>query len=210
MTTLGLAAFIYFLLSRIAYAGGVGWMLRREHTDQHFTRAFGVEGGWQRFRRRALWIMNNDGIAFVAVVVTSAGTMGLPGPVWLRVATGVVLCIAGIGIKAWAAKLLGDRGYHWHNFFAPDLEHDIEMTGPYRWFRNPMYTVGYLQTYGLALIFDSWPALAAAVFAQAAILAFYVLVEKPHFEQLLARQTGAYAARRRVRTTQPPLRATRD
>src|SRR2546427_7137887 len=29
--------------------------------------------------------------------------------------------------------------------------------GPYRYMRNPMYTVGYLQTYGFALVTRSWP-----------------------------------------------------
>jgi len=38
--------------------------------------------------------------------------------------------------------------------------------------------------YGLALITGSWPGMVAAAFAQAAILGFYLLVEKPHFEQL--------------------------
>jgi hypothetical protein len=47
-----------------------------------------------------------------------------------------------------------------------------------------MYTIGYLQTYGLALMMRSLPGVMAAVFAQAAILAFYFIVEKPHFEKL--------------------------
>ncbi|MGH2668454.1 MAG: methyltransferase, partial [bacterium] len=56
---------------------------------------------------------------------------------------------------------------------------------PYRFLKNPMYTVGYLQTYGLALLTGSMPGLVAALFAQAAILLFYLLVEKPHFDKLL-------------------------
>ena len=47
-----------------------------------------------------------------------------------------------------------------------------------------MYTIGYLPTYGLALILRSFPGLIAAVFSQAAILSFYFLVEKPHFRRL--------------------------
>jgi hypothetical protein len=44
--------------------------------------------------------------------------------------------------------------------------------------------VGYLQTYGLALVLRSWPGLIAAAFAQAAILAMYFTVERPHFTRL--------------------------
>src|SRR5256885_843703 len=39
-------------------------------------------------------------------------------------------------------------------------------TGPYRFLRNPMYTVGYLQTYGLALLVGSRFGLIMALFDQ--------------------------------------------
>src|ERR1051325_5449318 len=58
------------------------------------------------------------------------------------------------------------------------------IAGPYRWLRNPMYTVGYVQTYGLALLVASLPGLVAAVFSQGAIVAFYRLVERPHYQRL--------------------------
>ena len=57
-------------------------------------------------------------------------------------------------------------------------------TGPYRFISSPMYTIGYLQTYGLALILRSLPGLIAAGFLQATILTFHVLIEKPHFQRL--------------------------
>jgi hypothetical protein len=47
-----------------------------------------------------------------------------------------------------------------------------------------MYTVGYLQAYGLALVFGSWHGLAASLFAQASILLVNEFVEKPHFRRL--------------------------
>src|SRR6266576_522781 len=56
--------------------------------------------------------------------------------------------------------------------------------GPYRWLKNPMYTVGYLPVYGLALATASLVGLVAALFDQCAILTFYHLVEKPHFERV--------------------------
>ena len=57
-------------------------------------------------------------------------------------------------------------------------------TGPYRFVSSPMYTIGYVQTYGFALLLRSFPGLIAAVFSQATILAFYLLIEKPHFQRL--------------------------
>jgi hypothetical protein len=47
-----------------------------------------------------------------------------------------------------------------------------------------MYTVGYLQAYGLALITGSMAGLWAAAFLHLAILVFYFAVERPHFLRL--------------------------
>jgi protein-S-isoprenylcysteine O-methyltransferase Ste14 len=56
--------------------------------------------------------------------------------------------------------------------------------GPYRYFRNPMYTIGNLHLAGLALAAASLPAFAAALFSHAAILAFNYVVERPHVRRL--------------------------
>jgi protein-S-isoprenylcysteine O-methyltransferase Ste14 len=66
----------------------------------------------------------------------------------------------------------------------PDSSTGPANAGPYRFLSNPMYTIGYLQTYGVALIVGSWPGLVAAVFAHVSILLFHFLIEKPHFERL--------------------------
>src|SRR5205823_10694441 len=81
------------------------------------------------------------------------------------------------------------------------------IAGPYRWLRNPMYTVGYLQTYGLALLVASLPGLVAAVFSQGAIVAFYRLVERPHYQRLYGGVAATTA--RRLRPTPGPGWATR-
>ena len=63
-----------------------------------------------------------------------------------------------------------------------------------------MYTVGYVQTYGLALLVASLPGLVAAVFSQGAIVAFYRLVERPHYQRLYGGVAATTA--RRLRTSQ--------
>src|SRR5437588_10117553 len=70
-----------------------------------------------------------------------------------------------------------------------------------------MYTVGYLQTYGVALLVASLPGLVAAVFSQGAIVAFYRLVERPHYQRLYGGVAATTA--RRLRTSQEPGWATR-
>ena len=97
---------------------------------------------------------------------------------------GAALVIIGLGTKLWAARTLGSDAYYWHNFFDPDAAIGPVSTGPYRFLSSPMYTIGYLHTYGLALMLRSLPGFIAALFLQAAILAFHYLIEKPHFERL--------------------------
>jgi protein-S-isoprenylcysteine O-methyltransferase Ste14 len=172
---LGLAAFAYAILSRLAYVCFVGITLRRsDRTPDQFPS----------FRRRASVVMYNDGVAFIALCLLTRNTLTLPVSATVSLIAGATLVVVGVGIKLWAARTLGSDAYYWHNFFDPDSARGPVSSGPYRFVSNPMYTIGYLHTYGLALIFRSFPGLIASAFAQLAILTFYRIVEKPHFESL--------------------------
>src|SRR5438105_6902373 len=162
----------YAILSRLAYVFYVGFALRREELC-------GPSGNFRRFRRRAAFVMNNDAVAFVVLCLATRNTFRLPIPVPASIAVGAALAIIGVGTKLWAARTLGSAAYYWQNFFEPELAGGPVSRGPYRFVSNPLYTIGYLQTYGLALMVRSLLALFASAFAQAAILTFSFLVEKP-------------------------------
>ncbi|HSD31767.1 MAG TPA: methyltransferase [Gemmatimonadales bacterium] len=174
----------YAIASRLGYVGYVGLALRREERSRFFTRRDGRAAGFERFRRVASGIMTNDALAFVAACVFGWGTLPTLGiPRLVLAAAGVVLVAVGVGTKLWARATLGAEAYYWANFFTAAPEVTPARTGPYRFLNNPMYTVGYAHTYGLALVTASLPGLIAALFDQAAILAFHQLVEKPHFDR---------------------------
>jgi protein-S-isoprenylcysteine O-methyltransferase Ste14 len=172
-----IAFLAYAIVSRLTYVLYVGSALRREEL-------YGPSGKFRQFRRRASFVMTNDAVALVALCLATRNTLRLPVPVAASVAAGAVLAIIGVGTKLWAARTLGGDAYYWHNFFEPEAAGEPVSSGPYRFVSNPMYTIGYLQTYGLALILRSLPGLFASAFAQAAILVFHFVVEKPHFERL--------------------------
>jgi protein-S-isoprenylcysteine O-methyltransferase Ste14 len=183
MTGAGLALG-YHLASRLAYAVGVGVALTLQDRRQIFTRQDGVAAGFRRFRRLAALVMNNDVLSLIVLCVVTRDTIAAgASPAVLR-ATGALFVIVGLWVKFAAARQLGAPSYYWHNFFAPDAP--PAPAGPYRYLRNPMYTVGYLPAYGVALLCGSWLGLWAAAFDQIAILTFYYWVEKPHFERLQA------------------------
>ncbi|HEV2670308.1 MAG TPA: PEMT/PEM2 methyltransferase family protein [Gemmatimonadales bacterium] len=170
-----IAAFAYTILSRLAYVLFVGITLKRDQREP---------GEFRRFRRVASFVMYNDAVAFIMLCLLTRNTLALPVSTTVSFITGVALAIVGTGTKLWAARTLGSDAYYWHNFFDPANARGPVATGPYRYVSNPMYTIGYLQTYGFALITLSLPGMIAAGVAQAAILGFYLIVEKPHFEEL--------------------------
>jgi len=175
----------YHLTSRLAYVVWVGLALTQQRRRQSFTRDIGVEAGFRRFRRRAAWLMTNDAASFVLLCVATRHTLGDRIPTAVTWVISGMLIVTGIGTKAWAANTLGAKAYYWHNFFSPDNPKPLGSPGPYRHLKNPMYTVGYLQAYGLAFALGSFPGLAAALFDQAAILVFHHRVENPHYRALV-------------------------
>jgi len=187
-------AFWYFIASRLAYVVWVGWALRQQDRTRRFTREAGVEPGFLRFRRVASTLMNNDGVSFVILVLATRNTLSIALPGWAVLIGGGLMVVAGVGIKLWAASSLGAKAYYWHNFFSPDDPIPPKPPGPYRYVKNPMYTLGYLQTYGLALVFASLPALIASGFAQAAVLVFNQVVERPHYAELMRQARAAGGA----------------
>lgn len=189
MTAAAAAVFAYAMASRIAYVVFVGVALRRQERDAVFTRVAGPAAGFRRFRRAASVLMNNDAVAFIALCVVTRSSFVPPVPRPIAVAVGFVFIAVGLGVKLWAARTLGNNAYYWHNFFAPAEASGPASAGPYRFAANPMYTIGYLQTYGLALVLASWTGLVWSALAQAAILAMYFTVEKPHFERLYSPET---------------------
>ena len=187
MTIGVLLAIGYVVLSRLAYVVGIGVALVRQDRYQVFTRDRGIDEGFRFFRRWASVVMDNDAVALVVLCVVTRETLHVGVQRWVLVVVGVVFIVAGAAVKIWARARLGHKGYYWHNFFEPADMKPLGPPGPYRYLDNPMYTVGYLPAYGLALVFASLPGLIAAGFAQAAILVFHQVVERPHYERLMKR-----------------------
>src|SRR5207247_451617 len=140
-------ALAYHLASRLAYVLYVGLTLKRQDRTACLTRRYGVEAGFQRFRRVAAFVMANDAVSLAILCLVSADTLRVGLPRGLAIAVGAVLVVVGVSTKVWAARTLRD-GYYWRNFFAPDGQVVPTTAGPYRWLRNPMYTIGYLPVFG--------------------------------------------------------------
>jgi protein-S-isoprenylcysteine O-methyltransferase Ste14 len=183
MNLWGALALVYHLTSRLAYVVWVGWALRRERRINHYAHTYGAEAGFRRFRRVAATLMNNDGVSFVVLCLLTRGTLPIAAPWWLLVGIGAALAAVGIGVKLWARAATGSNRYYWHDFFSGPAAPLEPAAGPYRYLKNPMYTVGNLHLWGLALGVASLPGLGAALFDHVAILVFNHVVERPHVKR---------------------------
>jgi protein-S-isoprenylcysteine O-methyltransferase Ste14 len=178
-----LIALAYHLASRLAYVLYIGFALARQERSASFTLRHGADEGFRRFRRVAATLMYNDAASFVVLCAVTRHTLRLDVPQDVTMVGGALLVLVGLFVKFWAAASLGAGAYYWRDFFLPAER--APAGGPYPFLKNPMYTVGYLQTYGFALVTASLPGLIAAAVDQVAILAFYRWVEKPHVEKML-------------------------
>ncbi|HKC40646.1 MAG TPA: methyltransferase, partial [Gemmatimonadales bacterium] len=145
-------AIAYCVASRLAYILFTGIALRRQERDEAYTRTWGVEGGFQRFRRVVSVLMVNDVFAFGLLCLVTRDTLEVAVPRAAVIVGGLALIAVGIAVKVWAANTLGGDAYYWYNFFSPPRSPHIVLAGPYRFLANPMYTVGYLQAYGFAFV----------------------------------------------------------
>lgn len=176
-------ALAYHLASRLAYVLYIGIGLARHERRAASTGRYGGEEAFRLFRRGAGLFMYNDALSFVVLCGVTRGSLTLGIPRGVAITAGVILAIVGVGTKVWARATVGAGAYYWRDFFFP-VDRPAVSSGPYALLRNPMYTVGYLQTYGLALLTASLPGLIAAAIDQAGILLFYRLVERPHVERI--------------------------
>jgi protein-S-isoprenylcysteine O-methyltransferase Ste14 len=168
----------WFLASRLAYVGFVAVVLRATRKQDAPRLGATREVRWVRFRQRVSWLQDNAAAAFVALTFVTRGALGVPWPAWAVLATGALLCVVGLGTKAWATVSLPPGAYHWRNFFFPAERSRVSRTGPYRWLADPMYSVGYAHLYGWALLVGSAVGLVAAAGAQALMLLLAVFVER--------------------------------
>ena len=164
---LRLAYFVYLSKSLLEAKAGASGHLR-----------YGV------FKHRISTLQTLDGIAFIATCVASSKTLDLGIGLPYTILAGTLLAAIGIGTKAWAVACLGLESYTWRDFFVPNPDFVPSRSGPYRWFKDPMYTIGYLQVYGISLVTLSLPGMVLGLFMQGSMLVVGHTIEKSHLSNL--------------------------
>ena len=175
-STLGV---VYFAISEILYVGFIflvlpsngyrHWFIKRWKNDEDGYLAFEAVLGF-------LFFLNGASLGFV----TSSSHGSLFGSVnrELLLAIAGSMTVAGFIIKIWAAKVVSIDIYYWKDMFLGKKITEFIETGPYKFLNNPMYGIGQLQAYALAIWYGSATGLIAAFINQILIFTFYYTVEK--------------------------------
>ncbi len=173
------AAIIYFIVSEVCYFGFITSVLSRNGLRHWFIKKWGGEDeGYTAYETILgfLFLQNGAGIGYIAS--SNPGTLfrSVPNEIFYPIV--IIMFITGLTIKILAAKAVSIEIYYWKDMFLGRKISDFIATGPYKYFSNPMYGIGQLQSYAAALWYGSGYGLIAAFLNQVLLFIFYFLVEK--------------------------------
>jgi Phospholipid methyltransferase len=96
------------------------------------------------------------------------------------------LAALGMVVNIWAFKLIGEGAYYYKDMFLGRFLVNFQATGPYKWFNNPMYSVGQVPSYAMAVMSGSVIGVVFSMANQVGAYVFYYVWEKPHIVRVLA------------------------
>ena len=178
-------ATIYFIIAEIFYLGFITFVLPENGLRHWFIRKWeGEKKGYRAFETILGFLFFHNGASIGYIASSSPGTLydiDHRGPVFLVLP---FLIAFGLMIKIWAAKAVSVDIYYWKDMFLGRKICDFAVTGPYKYFSNPMYGIGQLPAYSTALWYGSKAGLIAAVINQLLIFSFYFLAEKKFIKRV--------------------------
>jgi protein-S-isoprenylcysteine O-methyltransferase Ste14 len=206
-TGLSLVTYQFFLLPRsnlqwaiwyFAFATVIHYILlfgifarnRKRSWAQWLINRYGEEKGFVVFEMLMAFVFCHNGLSSAYICSVAGGLESIP--TWFLLATGVLFSLIGFSVKLWATMVVGIDTYYYKDLFWRRAVSDFKVAGPYRVFKNPMYGIGHLHAYGIAMMSGSLAGLIAVAFNQACIWSFYLLIEKPHVHEMYG-EAGADA-----------------
>ena len=142
----------------------------------------GVEKGYATFGMALDLLLFLQRLSFVALACATARDPSGPFGYALQ-ALGCLVLPLGLGVTVWAARDVGQDAYHYRDLFTGSRNVRLEEGGAYALCADPMYALGPLAGYGIAMIALSPLALFATGVNQALLFAFNKLVEQPRLRR---------------------------
>ena len=177
--------FPYFVATLVFYYGGNAGVLLSSLPSRWVDR-LGEKRAFRAYETLAGLMFLNQGLGVGCMSALHVPRLEAAVPTWITIGVGVGLFAVGLLVKLWATLTAGVDIYYFRDMFLrrPLAPHGLG--GPYRFLRNPMYSIGQLQGYGYALLFVSFPGVLAAAAGHLLIYAFYLVAERPFVRQTYA------------------------
>lgn len=140
-----------------------------------------------------LYLGLGGGILLAKDALWATIAAGEPFVRWAVFAVGVLLMVAGAGLRQWAIRTLG-------RFFTVNVrvtaDQRVVDEGPYRWLRHPSYTGLLLSFLGLGLALGNWLTAALATAVPLVGLAYRIRVEEAALRESLGEAYDRFASGR--------------
>jgi len=168
----------FYLFTVVFYYFGIIAFFKAKKNEK-MCREMGEEKAFRSFQTLLALMFINQGLG-----VGAMSSLQLPG--WefplahsQALAVGLVLTAVGITIKVWATVLTTIDIYYLKDLFVGHPVTGFVEKGPYKFLSNPMYGVGQLHAYGIAVLYESTTGVVAAGLCHILIYTFYYVVERP-------------------------------
>lgn len=149
---------------------------------------------WLLFRKIVDLILMLDFTAFICLVICCAidndycfinMKQQLPWIVWSRLIVGTILLLFNLWVKVNAHNIIKDYAWYWGDFFFRQINNEeLIFDGVFEMVPHPMYSVGYVGYYGLALIAKSYTVLTISIFGHFLQMIFLHYIENPHIDKI--------------------------
>lgn len=172
-------AFIYYLIFEILYIGFIYVVLPQKGLRLWLIKKFKSEEKAYVFYQSVLgFLFFNNGISmsYLSTSTKSDILSNIPEEL-LLIIVAVIFC-TGFIVKMWSAWVVGIDIYYWKDMFLGRKICEFVCCGPYRFLSNPMYGIGQLQGYAIAMLNGSIPGLIVVLINQCLVFSFYFIMEK--------------------------------
>lgn len=173
-------AIAYFAFSTLVYIGFIFLVLPQHGLRLKLIERFGEEKAYLYYEGFLAFAFFHNGVGLSYISQSSIGTgfFDNTSQVVIMLLVGVLFTV-GMVVKIWSAFVVGIPVYYWKDMFLGRSVSEFVVTGPYKYLSNPMYGVGQIQVYAIAIYYNSIYGLIFGAINQALVFFFYFAVERP-------------------------------
>jgi protein-S-isoprenylcysteine O-methyltransferase Ste14 len=178
-------AFIYFSISEILYIGFIMLVLSRTGLRHWFRKKWhGAAEGFLAFEGVLGVLFFHNAVSLGYMASSTEHSLPVNSDHWSVLTILAILFVAGFLIKFFAAKVVSVDIYYWKDMFLGKKVAEFVVSGPYKYFSNPMYGIGQIPAYAAAIWYGSAYGLSAALLNQSLLFVFYYFFEKKFIRRI--------------------------